>query len=309
MSFISSNSIEERYNWADVKSLAEKIFFEYSSDIHWAEDVWNLLMFNSAVKEKNIVPRNLNSYQIGDATIWLLTLYKFYFDYKCIIKDETAYYDHDVGINGFATYRNVELFDKIYNIESGNKCITEYLWDDVFNKLNGFALDGVVPVQDFYDTESKCFSFSGLQYETIYHSEAKPSDDSIAKIVLLEEMELRREYFIDTIYKSFDYNDMKILEFLTGYRWVEEYSEYKQRKAWIEGDYRFRKKVFQEDGNEGFKKYVGYESNEYESIDEIDEEMNSELELLDDEYLEWANHGYNYKSEILDWIGNSMCDI
>lgn len=309
MSFITSNNIEERYNWVDVKELAESIFDDYDFEKRWIQDAWNLLMFNSVINEKNIISRDLNNYQRGDAIIWLITLYRFYFNYKCVIDYESAYYDHDVGLDGFATYRSIDLTDKLYNIEEGRISVTEYMWNDVNEKLNDLALKGEVPQQEFYDVENKCFSFDGEGYETIYNSEASPNDDSIAKIVLLEEIELRKEHFKNSVFEYFFNNTIEILDFLTTHRWIREYSDYKKRKTFIKQDYNFRKNLFLKEGNEGFQEYVGYENIKYYNVEEIEEEADEELKDLEQEYFEDTQDHYNYEYEILDWIVDGMNDL
>lgn len=147
---------------------------------------------------------------------WLSAFYQFYFDYKCVVGYETAYFDHDVGFD-YATYRSLDLFDKLYNIEDSERYITKYLWKDVMNKLNNLLLKGEAPRQTFYDIENNCFAFLKNQFEIAYHPDGV-DNDSVAKLTLLEEIQLRRNHFVECINNYFDYDESKIVDFLTGYR-------------------------------------------------------------------------------------------
>lgn len=315
MSFILDNELNCKYNWVDIKTIAEDIFIEYEYELRWVEDAWNILMFNTAVKEKNIVCGKLNDYQRGDMIIWILTLYKFCHDFKCIIEFETVYFDHDIGISSYGTFRSLDLMDKIKEIENGANGISMYLYNDVFNKLNEDAIEGKVPKQLFYDIENKCFSFAGEKYEIAYHSERIPDDDSVAKQVLLEEIKIRREYFNNIVLKYFKFDEPKIVDFLTGYRWVEEYSDYNSRRQTIERAYSFKRKTFIKDGNDVLRKYANYKNDDYKCVEEIDEAMNEELENLKYEYIKVAI-GYDevdYEDDtgqkIISWILNGLYEL
>lgn len=39
----------KKYNWIDVQTYAESVFYNYAYELPWAEDMWNILMFNAVV--------------------------------------------------------------------------------------------------------------------------------------------------------------------------------------------------------------------------------------------------------------------
>lgn len=309
MSFILSGKLDKRYNWVDAKKIAEVIFNDSVHELNWAEDACNLLMFNTVVNEKNIVQNELGPAEKGDVLIWQLTLYQFYFDYQCIIGEERAYYDHDVGLSGYATYRSASLFENISMIDDAEKWITKYLWNEVFEELNNILLDGEAPKQDFYSIENESFSFSGEEYEIIYHTEREIENDSVAKKVLLKEIELRRAYFTEKILAAFNNDDSKICEFLTNRHWVEHYSDYELKKLTIESAYAFKIKVFKKEGITGLNKYVNYKDDYYDNVEEIEDEMNKQLESLDEDYFNTVDYMENFEMEIMDWIDNGMNEL
>jgi hypothetical protein len=39
----------KKYNWVDVKEFAKNIFWNYSFEMPWAEDAWNILMKKKSI--------------------------------------------------------------------------------------------------------------------------------------------------------------------------------------------------------------------------------------------------------------------
>lgn len=310
LSFIINRELTEKYNWVDVKEIADEIINEEEFEIYLAQDLWNILMFSSVVKEQNIIKRELTDYQKGDVIIWLLTICKFIFDFKCIIELKEPYFDHDVGMCGFGTYRKIDLFGELEEvIEEWDIYLSCYIKNEVYTELNNLLLNGDAPNQEFYNVNNNCFSYKGEEYEVIYNSEREVEKDSIAKIVVLKEIYLRRIYLVNTIFKFFNYDTIEIEQLLKCYHWVEEYSDYNRRKTLIENWYGFKVRTFKKDGLEGLKKFSGCENDNYESIKDIENELEDKLEILIDEYFSFTIYIEEDDYRIFNWIEDGMYEL
>jgi hypothetical protein len=84
MNNIKNNNTDNfaRYNWVDVKDIAKKIFWNYEFEMAWAEDAWNIIMFNDVVKSDKIVQIKHDDYEYGDIILWLVAMYDLYYEYK-----------------------------------------------------------------------------------------------------------------------------------------------------------------------------------------------------------------------------------
>jgi hypothetical protein len=83
--------VHRKYNWVNVKTYAETVFWNYSYEFPWAEDMWNILMFDSVVDSSVVAPSGLCDEDIGDILLWLLAMQDLLYDYKVCITHESIH--------------------------------------------------------------------------------------------------------------------------------------------------------------------------------------------------------------------------
>lgn len=296
----------KQYNWVDVQEFASVLFYNYSFELHWAEDAWNLLMFKAVVKEKNIVPRQLDEEELGDVYIWLMALYHLYYDFLCLCGYDTVYFDHDVGVSGYGTYRSCSVIEQLDHFDDGRQHASLYLWNDIMETVNELAVEGKLPRQKIYDIEEKCFLFEGDQYEMPYNSERENEPDSVAKKVLLKEIYRRRRQFERQVSRYFGDDVPRLARFLSGQHWIDEYSDYLIKKRLLEESAAHKVATIRSalsDADCGFTLDV---DSEYEDEEDVRRELEEALRDLEDEYDVAELVGNSYYQDLHDWIACGM---
>lgn len=275
MNNIKNNNTDNfaRYNWVDVKDIAKKIFWNYEFEMAWAEDAWNIIMFNDVVKSDKIVQIKHDDYEYGDINLWLVAMYDLYYEYKVAADYES--------IDG------ADLIEYIYNVDNAEHYISTYLNNKIYEELNEQLLNGKAPRCEFYDVESGNFVFS---------------EDSIAFEVLRREIEKRREIIKRRILKYFNYKTIVISEFMEGTHWCENYFNIEaKRKRIIEKYDKILEKV--REGNV-VRYCIGDSEFEYIDEDEVERDMEAELEELEDECNKFKSDAQ--QSRVYEWIDNGM---
>jgi hypothetical protein len=267
----------EKYNWADVKDIAKRIFYNYEFEIAWAEDAWNIVMFNDVVISNKTAQAKHDDYEYGDIIIWLVSMYDLYYEYKVVADYES--------ING------ADLREYIYYVDNAEHYISTYLNNEIYEELNERLLNGEAPMCEFYDVKSDNFVFS---------------EDSIAFEVFRREVKKRREIITSRILQFFNYKTVAISEFMEGTHWYENYfNNYfnieVKRKRIIEKYDKILEKV--REGNVVIY-YIGDREFEYIDEDEVESDMEAELEELENECNKFKSDAQTIR--VYGWIDNGM---
>jgi hypothetical protein len=261
-----------RYNWVDVKDIAKKIFWNYSFEIAWAEDAWNILMFSGVIRTDNIIGAKCTDFEYGDIILWLVAMYEIYYSYKVAADYESIH--------------GPTLLEHIYDVHNAEKYIGTYLNDKIYQELNDRMIEGSVPEIEFYDIESGNFVFS---------------EDSIAFEVYIREIQERCEIIKRKTLEYFDYNDM-LIEFMGGIHWVENYFDMDLKKDKIVN--KFEKILGKIREGHIVKYYIGEREFEYENEDEVNEDMEEELNELEHECNGFTSDAQ--QGQVYAWIDNGM---
>jgi hypothetical protein len=274
MSNVEKNYNEDfvRYNWVDVKDIAKKIFWNYSFEIAWAEDAWNILMFSGVIRTDNIIGAKCTDFEYGDIILWLVAMYEIYYSYKVAADYESIH--------------GPTLLEHIYDVHNAEKYIGTYLNDKIYQELNDRMIEGSVPEIEFYDIESGNFVFS---------------EDSIAFEVYIREIQERCEIIKRKTLEYFDYNDM-LIEFMGGIHWVENYFDMDLKKDKIVN--KFEKILGKIREGHIVKYYIGEREFEYENEDEVNEDMEEELNELEHECNGFTSDAQ--QGQVYAWIDNGM---
>ncbi|MCM1988818.1 hypothetical protein [Oceanirhabdus seepicola] len=269
-----------KYNWVDVKEIAEKIFYNYSFEINWAEDAWNIFMHQGVVISDKITKTDHDNYEYGDILLWLIAMYDLCFEFKYVI--DHAYYDES------------ELIDQIYSIDEGEKYIGTYLMDEIYEELNERLIEGNTPECEFYDKKSQSFNLGSDSYS---------GDTSIAYDVCVREVEYRRKIFKNQIINYFNNDAREIYKFMIGEHWVKYYFNMEEKRENIENKYDKIIKVISE--GKIAKYSIGTERFfEVSDEHEAEEDRERELEELEEKYN--ANIAYVETCAGINWVVDEM---
>lgn len=136
----------QRYNWIDVEKYAEELFWNCPFEIFWAEDMWNLLMFNEPVDSSIKESRVLNACEIGECILWLLSMQDLFYDYKVSLDLEPI---SKPGISEyFATY-NKCYYEEI-SMFIGNGDFADF--SNIYNNLDKIEeyIEGIIQERKEY---------------------------------------------------------------------------------------------------------------------------------------------------------------
>lgn len=267
-----------QYNWVDVKDFAKKIFWNYAFEMPWAEDTWNILLFNKSVKSNHTVQTEYELFEYGDIILWLVAMYDLYFEYKAAADYESI--DDEVNIMEF-----------VYYLDNAEKYIGLYLKDEIYEELNEQLLEGNCDQCEFYDIETNNFEFINDYTGT-----------SIAYDVCRKEIENRRTIVEGAIRAYFNGNIILISEFMEGTHWCKNYFDNENKTKQITDKFEKILKCV----NEGkiIKYNIGDSEWYYTNEDEVNDDMENELEALKKEI-----EGYRSDAQtdgVYNWISNGM---
>jgi hypothetical protein len=264
------------YNWVDVRYYAETIFYNYEFEMPWAEDAWNIVMFNDIVKSDNINPASCSDCDEGDMIIWLAALYDIYHEYKI-----AADYEYDER-------SPMEHIERIYNVKN---YISSFLKVEVYKELNRQLLEGSCSEQEFYDVSEDAFVFED------YYDEP-----SIAYEVFYKEVKKRREMIYKIFYKYFRRNTVLISRFMEGTHWCDNYLMEAEKRQAIEDKY---DKILEQINKGKVVVFVDENSEyEYEDEDSVCKDMEYELEEFENEILKYKSNAQT--GRVYDWISKGM---
>lgn len=238
-----------KYNWVNIANKAEKIFLE-EYELAWAEDMWNILMFNRNVDSSCIVCNKLDNSEYADGVLWLIAMYDIYFDYKVVNRYE-SYYDKDP-------------MQWLLDIDDQGKYLTNYYsaFMDEEYEIHSLKEEN----KGFIVEDSECMDTDYI--ELVHYRD-----------IIYDEIKNRKDFIILKIYDHFKHNYIKILEFMQGYHYLKYYFKYQQKETSINSKYENLIKKY----SEGYIIYYeGSESNYFNNLDEIYEEMDYEIESLRD---------------------------
>lgn len=271
----------KQYNWVDIKHYAEKMFWNYSFEIAWAEDMWNILMFQDVVNSKSIANRDLNDFETGDAILWLISMHRLYYDFKVRM--------------GIESWQNrEELLETTSRIDDifVDQCLIEYLADDIKIRFatTEYGLDMEID-------ELKNFDLSKIDFE-VYEYEFEDA--------LHEEVLRRKDVIISKIFDFFNNEYGLIIEFMQGIHWYNNYLNINnwisKKEDEIERKYE-RIMSFIKDGykvslKEGKTKYL------FEDESDVENEMDNELRDLQELYYKNVYDDDTYNLSI--WADGGM---
>jgi hypothetical protein len=282
----------QKYNWVDVKKVASEIFCNYGYMIHWAEDAWNLLMFEKPVTEQNTIPKELTEFEEVDTLLWLIALYDLFYDYQVKIDHESGYSQYERLTD--SGYEVIEVspkdFDYFFSsIDNWEHKVAEFLKVKIYEYLlnEDFSLD-----KYHFNSTNKSKEKNHIEQDLTYH---------FIYTVLIAEIESRRSVVVEKITDIFNKNSSLILSFMAGYHYVDHYSNYKLIVKQIENS---KQERLDEDP----------ELEEYE----VDEEIEDEIKNLIDEYPVSINDIQGYfdgdfdpwdVSEVYEWIDSGMWKV
>ena len=195
----------KKYNWVDVKVFAEKIFWNYGFEMPWAEDAWNILMFNNIVKSDDSVQTKREQCEYGDIILWLVAMYDLYFEYK--------------AAGDYESIDDADILEYIYSLDDAEKYIGIYLKDAIYEELNNQLVEGKCNQCEFYNIETSTFQFINDDTGT-----------SIAHDVYNKEIERRREIVENIIWEYFSKDNISISKFMEGTHWCENYLDNKKKE-------------------------------------------------------------------------------
>lgn len=276
----SKDDLTPKYNWVDARLLAEKIFRNYSFELPWAEDMWNILMFNDIVISKNMIGSKLDDYDKGDIILWLLAMDRLYFDFKVRLT------------LAFETGRE-SLLERTWHIDNADEYKAETLHNDIINRLKYATHDIDIDKDDHCEINLLDVDPDEYKYEF---------EDA-----LFEEVKRRKEVVIKSIYSYFENDFLKITEFMQGIHWYENYLNINDFIGKEEERIRDKFENYFLIINEG--KVINYKDGEIDCLfeDEHDVEYQMEIELgrLIDLY---RKNVYDENSNwIYSWVSGGMC--
>lgn len=267
----------KKYNWVDVKEFAKKIFWNYGFEMPWAEDAWNILMFNDAVRSDNIVSAKHNDYECGDIILWLVALNDIYFKYKVAADYEPI--------------DESDLLEYMSRLNSYEKYIGSYLKKGIFQEFNKTLVEGKILEDELNNIKSSKFEFINDITGT-----------SIEFEVLYREIENRKELFKQIMWNYFEKNDILISFFMQGQHWCDNYFDLDKKIKKIEEKY---DKILSEiKKGKVIKYYIGNKTFKYKDAEDVEYDRKSELEELEQEYNSKMSDAQNIG--VYSWIGNGM---
>lgn len=265
----------KKYNWVDVKSFAKKIFWDYKFEIAWAEDMWNILMFNDVVNSKNIVSTEHNDFENGDILLWLMSMNKLFFEYKVVVGLE---YEFD----------REPVDECTYTINNASFYLEKYLYNDVKKRIDEEILNNDIPKNYIYNENNQ--TIDDYYYELIF-------DD-----VLFDEVIKREKIVKNKIYSYFNNDCELITYFMQGYHYYDNYlnvnNYIENEKDKIVNKY---KKILKLIRNGNIVKYINEGIDYlYEEEYEVEADMENELMELEQYYNSFISDVDSY--EVYNWI-------
>lgn len=267
-----------KYNWVDARDFAKELFRDYAFEMPWAEDMWNILMFDDVVISKNIATADFGSYENGDIILWLAAMCDFLYDYKIVIYLER-------------NYNRLPLIEHAYNIDNAQDYIYGYLKAEAEDKIHK-AITNEQMSGDYCDEDYD------LLYDDFY--------EEIFKEIYNEEVIRRREIVKNRIYDHFNNDSFLIMQFMVGIHWydnylnVDNYAENERNK--ILNKYERILKLIR-DGK--LVRYIDEKTNYlYEEEFEVESDMDEELREL-----ERYHNGFKSDIEplaVYSWVENGM---
>lgn len=261
-----------RYFWSTIEDIAKDIFSDGKHEFCWAEDMWNVLMFNDVVKYENLFKPSYGKRERGDIILWLIAMYNLYYEFKVA--------------SGLCKLINYDYFDGVYFIEDSMKAIGEYLSESIMKEVNNKIAKGRILKYEVFDMENQCFNFE---------------PGAIAYNLCIKEVSERRKIITDALNKYCN-GPMEILRFMEGVHWCENYFNYKEREEEILSWYEDIKAHIKR----GLSVTYRRGDNQFEYVEEEDtiDDMEGELKALRCEMNESILEGNEINR--LMWLDNDM---
>lgn len=284
----------QRYNWVDAESYAETIFSAYSYEICWIRDAWNLLMFEKPIIETNIISSNLENYSKADILLWLLAMYDLFYDYQITLEHQEGYGEFEqTTADGYTmiAYNAKDLSETLQGIDQWKELISTF-----FQRYIRDALDEVPAIiYGDWDIEDCNEDEERVEEKFPYYRGVV----GFISQILNDEIASRRSIITKKISSYFSHNTTKIMSFMAGYHFLENYTDYKKRLSELEDN---KRKLLnsKDDSTDVDEVEWEHEENiknlvaEYRavSIDEIDKYFYGENDVFDVmETYEWIENG------------------
>lgn len=287
----------KRYDWDDVREIAESLFDEYDYMLPWFRDAWNLLMFERPIFETKTVQSKLSITDRADVLIWLISLYDLFHDYQSLISDAEGYGGYEIPVeHGYEMreFNDKDLGAKIKSMEEWEHLITEFIKDQIYKRLLS-RKDLDLEQDAFYDPEREL-----LDPVHFYENALDFSVDTI----LSEEIERRRKKFISDVFSYFNYEPRDILLFMAGYHYRSQYTQYnektKQINLWKEKLLTEIESAKDKTGSHAFDIELQY----FQMLNDFNKEFPVSIPNL---FKQISQYGYkNAIGRVLKWIEDDM---
>lgn len=261
-----------RYCWTTIEPIAKEIFSKGKAEMSWAEDMWNILMFNAVVKLENLYKPSYNQMERGDIILWLMAMYNFYYEFKVA--------------SGLCKLINYDYFDGVYFIEDSMIAIGEFLSEEIKREVNDKISRGISFKHEIFDLENQCFNFE---------------PGAIAYNLCVKEISERREVIISAINMCCN-EPMDILKFMDGNHWCENYFNYNEKEDEIISCYKEIKARIKR--GVSVTHSIGQAKVEYVDEEDANEYMEKEIEELKLEMKKFILSGD--EANRLMWLDNGM---